>query len=355
MMRRHTVKLEKIKAAILVQQRTPLAVADIELPKDLLFGQVLIKVHYSCICGAQINEIDGTKGPDKNLPHLLGHEGSGTVIETGPGVTTVKREDHVVLHWRKSDGLQSQTPSYTCGEKRINAGWVTTFQTYAVVSENRITVIPHDFDLKLATLFGCSVTTALGVVNNDANVKIGQSVVVFGVGGVGLNIIQAAAMVSAYPIIAIDLEDSKLKKAKHFGASFCLNSRKIKDIKKTVREFVGDDDADVVIDTTGNASVIEKSYELTAPWGKTILVGVPNHNEKVSIHTLPLHFHKVLTGSYGGDAQPHIDIPRYVRLYRAGKLKLDGIITHEFNLDDINKAIQLVRKRVAGRVILSME
>jgi len=148
-------------------------VAEVELPKALSFGQVLVKVHYSGICGAQINEIEGAKGPDKFLPHLLGHEGSGTVLDVGVGVKTVRKDDRVVMHWRQSDGLQSETPAYQWEGRKVNAGWVTTFNEYAVVSENRLTAIPKDFDLKLAPLFGCAVTTAMGVVNNDAHVKIG--------------------------------------------------------------------------------------------------------------------------------------------------------------------------------------
>jgi len=219
-----------MKAAILVEQHKPLVVAEVELPKELSFGQVLVKVHYSGICGAQINEIEGAKGPDKFLPHLLGHEGSGTVLDLGPGVKTVKKGDHVVMHWRPSDGLQSETPIYQWDGGKVNAGWVTTFNEYAVVSENRLTAIPRDFDLKLAPLFGCAVTTAMGVINNDAQVKVGQSVVVFGVGGVGLNIAQAADMVSAHPIIGVDLHDSKVEMAKRFGATHCFNSNNIPDL-----------------------------------------------------------------------------------------------------------------------------
>src|SRR3990167_5152917 len=145
----------RMKAAILVEQNTPLVVADVILPERLSFGQVLVKVHYSGICGAQINEIEGAKGPDKFLPHLLGHEGSGIVMEIGAGVKTVKKGDHVVMHWRPSDRLQSETPSYSWNGQRVNAGWVTTFNEYAVVSENRLTTIPENFDMKLAPLFGC--------------------------------------------------------------------------------------------------------------------------------------------------------------------------------------------------------
>lgn len=348
------MQIKRMKAAILVEEHKPLVVAEVELPEELSFGQVLVKVYYSGICGAQINEMDGAKGPDKFLPHLLGHEGSGIVLEVGLGVKTVRKNDHVVMHWRASDGLQSETPIYHWDDQKLNAGWVTTFNEYAVVSENRLTVIPKNFDLKLAPLFGCAVTTAMGVVNNDAHVKIGQSVVIFGVGGVGLNVVQAADMVSAYPIIGVDLHDPKLEMAKRFGATHCFNSNSTPHYGAEIRNIVGQDGADLVIDSTGNARVIELAYELTHPDGKTILVGVPRRGDNISIYSLPLHFKKVLTGSHGGSAEPHIEIPRYIRLIKAGKMTLDGLISHEFSLDKINEALEVVRSGEAGRCIISM-
>ena len=344
-----------MKAAILTELNKPLEVAEIELPGELSCGQVLVKIHYSGICGAQINEMEGAKGPDKFLPHLLGHEGVATVLECGPGVRTVENGDRVVMHWRPSDGIQSEPPTYRWNGRKVNAGWVTTFNEQAVVSENRLTVIPEDFDMKLAPLFGCAVTTAVGVVNNDAHVKVGQSVVVFGVGGVGLNIAQAADMVSAHPIVGVDLVDAKLEMARKFGATHGFNADSTVDLPAAIREVVGQQGADVVVDTTGNARVIEQAYELTHPDGKTILVGVPTKGDNVTIYTLPLHFKKVLTGSHGGSAEPHIEIPRYIRLCQSGKMTLDGLISHEFRLDQVNEAIEVVRSGEAGRVLLDME
>ena len=343
----------KIKAAILVQQNAPLEIAEIESPNRLGFGQVLVKVHYSGICGAQINEIEGAKGPDKFLPHLLGHEGCATVLETGEGVRSVKKGDLVVMHWRPGSGIQSETPTYRWNGRQVNAGWVTTFNDHAIVSENRVTPIPTDFDPKLAPLFGCAITTAIGVINNNAQVKVGQSVVVFGVGGVGLCVVQAAQMVSAYPIVAIDVVDSKLEMARQFGATHCLNSKRADDVDHQIREIVGTQGADVVIETTGIARIIERAYALTHADGKTILVGVPRKGDNISIYSLPLHFKKVLRGSHGGDAEPHQDIPRYIRLVKAGRFALDGLITHEFALDQINEAISLVRGGEAGRIIVA--
>ena len=346
------MQIKTAKAAILAQSRAPLIIDDIALPETLGVGQVLVKVLYSTICGAQLNEIAAAKGPDKFLPHLLGHEASARVLEIGPGVTTVKPDDTVVLHWRPSAGIQCQPPAYTWNGKKLNAGWVTTFNDHAVISENRMTVISPDYDLRNAPLLGCAVTTAAGVINNDAGVKIGESVVVFGVGGVGLNVVQFAQLAGAYPIVAIDLVDSKLEMARERGATHCLNPATAGDMDAAIRKIVGDKGPDKVIETTGAKQVIELAYNLTHADGTCVLVGVPS--EKVTIYTLPIHFNKVLTGSHGGDAVPQVDIPRLIRLNQAGRLSFDGIITHEFPLDEINAALDVVRSGAAGRVVLKI-
>ena len=344
----------KIQAAILVEIKQPLAVEEITWDGPLRFGQVLVRLHFSGICGAQINEIEGAKGPDKFLPHLLGHEGSGEVLEVGEGVTRVRPGDHVVLHWRQAAGIQSPTPSYNWKGRKVNSGWVTTFNSHAVISENRLTPIPKDFPMNLAPLFGCSVTTAVGVVNNDAQIKIGQSVVIFGVGGVGLNIAQAANMVSAHTIIGVDIVDAKIEMAKKWGATHAFNSKKETDYLEKIKLLVGSQGADVVVDTTGNTRVIEAAYELTHPDGKTILVGVPSKGDKVNIYTLPLHFNKILKGSHGGDVNPGLEIPRLIRLVQSQRLKLSGIFTHKFSLDKINEAITFLRSGEAGRVLVKL-
>jgi S-(hydroxymethyl)glutathione dehydrogenase / alcohol dehydrogenase len=346
------MKIATAKAAILTESRKPLIVDQIDFPETLDVGQVLVKVLYSTICGAQINEIAAAKGPDRFLPHLLGHEASAVVLEAGPGVTTVKAGDTVVMHWRPSQGIQSPTPAYRWDGKKVNAGWVTTFNEHAIVSENRLTVLSADYDLKVAPLLGCAVTTAVGVINNDAKVKIGESVAVFGAGGVGLNVVQFASMVGAYPIVAIDILDNKLEMAKRFGATHCINSRKVADLDTELRNVVGAKGVDKVVETTGVKSVIELAYNVTHPDGTCVLVGVPS--EKVTISTLPIHFNKVLTGSHGGDCVPDIDIPRIVRLNQSGRLSFDGIITHEFSLDDINTALDVVRSGEAGRVLIDV-
>ncbi|MBU1152831.1 zinc-binding dehydrogenase [bacterium] len=341
-----------MKAAILVEQKTPLVITDIEVPSELQYGQVLVKIICSGICGSQIGEIDGVKGPDKFLPHLLGHEGGGIVLETGLGVIRVKKDDHVVLHWRKGEGIESPIPRYKWDDRIVNAGWITTFNEYAVVSENRLTTVPKDVDFEIVALMGCAVTTGFGVINNNAKLKIGESIVVFGAGGVGLNVIQGASLVSAYPIIAVDIYDHKLELVKKFGATHLINA-KVKDTKEEIFKIVGSKGVDVAVDNTGLVKVIERAYEVTSSTGRTILVGVPPFNEKINIYSLPLHFDKILTGSYGGETNPTVDIPKYINLYRKGSLNLKDIITHWFTLDGINIALQELREgKITGRGII---
>ncbi len=342
-----------MKAAILVEQRKPLVVGEVALPQSLDVGQVLVKVDYSGICGSQLGEIDGAKGKDKYLPHLLGHEGSGTVLEAGPGVHYVKAGDKVVLHWRKGLGIESLTPTYEWNGRKINAGWVTTFNDYAIVSENRVTAIPLDSDMDVAALFGCAVTTGFGVVVNNARLTIGESVVVFGAGGIGLNIVQAAALVTAHPIIAVDLYESKLDLARRMGASHLINARNA-DARRAIRNICPEG-TDVFIDNTGIPTVIQMGYELTKPNGRVTLVGVPPIGNNVSIYSLPLHFGKQIKGSHGGDAIPDKDIPRYEALYRSGRIKLRELVTDYFNLNQVNTAIQRMRDGdVGGRCLIRM-
>lgn len=344
----------KTKAAILVEQRKPLVVAEIDLPPALDVGQVFVQIQHSGICGSQLGEIDGAKGPDKFLPHLLGHEASGTVLAIGAGVRQVKPDDKVVLHWRKGPGIEAQPPAYLWDGKKVNAGWVTTFSQHAIISENRLTKIPADSNMEVAALFGCAVTTGFGVVVNNAKINIGESVVVFGAGGIGLNIIQAAALSTAYPIIAVDLYDNKLELARSLGATHLINA-KTSDARSAIVKITSAQGLDVFIDNTGQPQIIQMGYEITKPQGRVVLVGVPKKGNDTTIYSLPLHFGKSISGSHGGEAVPEIDIPRYQSLYVQGVIELDLLVTARFSLDDINKAIATMRGGdTAGRVMVTM-
>jgi len=345
---------KSMKAAILVEQNKPLVIDQIGLPQTLEAGQVLVKIHCSGICGSQLGEIDGAKGDDKYLPHLLGHEASGVVQSVGAGVRFVNPGDHVVLHWRKSQGIESIPPRYTWNGKPLNAGLIATFNEYAIVSENRVTRIDASSDMEIASLYGCAVTTGFGVVENNAKIRFGESVIVFGAGGVGLNIVQAANLLSAYPIIAVDLYDDRLDLAKTLGATHTINAR-TNDAKVKIKEILGNHGVDVFIDNTGQPTIIEIGYELTKPQGRVVLVGVPRKGKNINIYSLPLHFGKSISGSHGGETIPHEDIPRYQKLLDAGRIQLKSLITDHFKLDEINSAIQKMRSgEIAGRCLIKM-
>ena len=342
------------QAAILVAQQQPLVVDTIELPTELGVGQVLVKLQVSGICGSQLGEIDGVKGSDRYLPHLMGHEGFATVLEIGPGVKHVQPGDSVVLHWRPGADIQADPPKYRWQGEPLNAGWVTTFNRHAVVSENRCTKVPANTDADAAALFGCAITTGFGVIENNAGLRMGEAVVVFGAGGIGLNMIQAAALLSASVIIAVDLFDSRLELARQLGATHTINSSR-EDAEARIRELLEGQSLDVFIDNTGVPAVIEQGYRLTHGQGRVILVGVPRQGSNVSLHTLPLHFGKLITGSHGGESQPAQDIPRYLRLLQQGRLQLDRFVSARYPLQEINSAIAALRDgATAGRVMIDL-
>lgn len=339
----------KTAAAILTEQKKPLVIDEVELP-TLSYGQVLVDIRVSRICGSQIGEIDGVKGPDKWLPHLLGHEGGGIVLEVGPEVRHVKPGDRVVLHWRPGKGIESRGPVYNWNGKKANAGCITTFNRYAVISENRLTVVPADTDFEVCSLLADTLTTGFGAINNDAKVKIGEAVVVIGVGGIGLGTVLGAKLAGAHPIIAVDLHDHKLKKAVEFGATHTINSAN-EDFSEAVLKILNGQQPDVVIDGSGNPRVLEKAFALTSNTGRCIGVGVMHHEKKMSLNTLPLHFEKVLKGSHGGSSQPAVDIPRYIRMIRDGKFDPRGMVSHRIKLEQVNDGIAKMR---CGEVIHCM-
>ena len=337
-------------AAILIAQNKPLIIEKVKIQDKLKIGQVLVEVYVSGICGSQIGEIDGVKGEDKYLPHLMGHEGCGRVMEVGPGVNTVKKGDKVVLHWRRGSGLNSELPEYFLSDQKINAGWVTTFNKFAVISENRCTKIPEYISNDEASLFGCAVTTGFGVVENNAKLRMGESIVVLGAGGIGLNIIQAANLLNAFPIIAVDLHDKRLALAKSFGATHLINSNQEDFVSRIKQISPG---IDVFVDNTGLSRIIEKGYQLINQKGRLILVGVPKLGDNINIFSLPLHFGKKIIGSYGGESNPEFDIPRYINLLINKKISLKELITERYSLNDINKAIERIRSgQTVGRVLI---
>lgn len=343
----------KTQAAILTDHHKPLVLADVEIP-ELKRGQVLVQIKATGVCGSQLGEIDGKRGPDPWLPHLLGHEAGGIVEHVGPEVTHVKEGTRVVLHWRPSLGIEAETPKYQWNGQVVNAGRITTFQKKTIVSENRLTPISNDLPFDQAALYGCCLTTGFGIIENDAQLKKGQSILIVGVGGIGLVTTIAAKIKQADPIIAADIHDHKLAAAKKFGATHLINTSK-ENIRVRIKEILRKRPLDVVLENTGITNVIELCYELCGPQGRTILVGVPSIQKKVQIDTLPLHFGKILTGSHGGNSKPNVDIPKILKLQKDGVLNLSGFIEKRYSLNQINQAIDDLRQGLVIRPIIYVD
>lgn len=346
----------KTLAAILYETAQDLIVEEIDLPASLESGQVLVKVLSSGICGAQVNEIDAVKGPDKFLPHLLGHEGYCEVIDTAHDVRNVKAGDFAIMHWRPGVGIQAAPPKYLWRGKSLNAGWVTTFNHHAIVSENRVTKIySSKTSSSILPLLGCALTTAYGVLKNEAQVTPNDSIMIFGAGGVGLTMLKILASWGVTNTVLIDIDKNKVELAKSLGAlnSFVFVNKE--DCKKNLYDLYGKDFPSVAIDTTGKVPCIEISYEISHPKARVILVGVPRNGEKSSIYTLPLHFGKVFVGSQGGSSQPHIDIPYLLSELESGKLDFSNFPVATFMLEDINEAIRSLKSGLPGRMIIDMD
>jgi len=334
-----------MKAAILEKIDAPLAVRDVELT-ELKFGQVLVKVLVSGLCGAQLHEIRGHKGNAKFLPHLMGHEGCGIVEEVGLGVTTVKPGDKVVMHWRLGEGMEAPFPNYVLDGKTISSGKVTTLSEYSIVSENRVTAIPPETPSVLAAMLGCSLTTALGIIDNECDLKFGETVAIIGCGGVGLNLIQAATMRSPLKIYGVDINRNMIDLTYIMGATLFTES--IKDIENKL---------DVIIDTTGIPQVIGDAYDKLAPSGRLILVGQPAPGKSVELPNAVSMFDgtgKSVKATQGGGTIPHVDIPRYIELASRGIISYEQLHTDTFTLDEVNDAFDLLKSGSAGRIMIKI-
>ena len=187
-----------------------------------------------------------------------------------------------------------------------------------------------------------TITTGFGVISNDAKVRIGQSVCIIGVGGIGLGAVLGAKLAGANPIIAVDLFDQKLEQARKCGATHSINSSETS-LKNALCDIIGKPEVEVMIEGTGNSKVIEEAYKNTSKDGTCVLFGVMRFDQKVSLNTLPLHFGRTLTGSEGGQSKPHLDIPKYLKMMDDGLFDLDNFVSHRCKLEEINQAIARMR------------
>lgn len=343
----------KTKAAILYELNKPLIIEDVEIP-ELKRGQVLAKILYSGVCRAQYNEMIGLKGPDKFLPHMLGHEASAIIQDVGEGITKVKKGDYVALSWIKGDGLDGINTQYKKGSQIINAGGVTTFSEYSVVSENRVTKISKRINPEAAAIIGCAVATGCGIVENTLKAKKNSSIAVFGVGGVGLSAIMGARRRGCNPIIAIDLTEEKLKFATQCGATHVVDASRI-DVWQLLKK-VAPDGVDFTVDASGNKNAMEMAFDLAKEAkGVCVIAGNLSKDEKISIHPFELIKGKKLVGTWGGETNPGIDIPKYIDAFDKGELPITELITHRLTLDEINKAFEILKSGDAGRIVIKMD
>lgn len=340
------------KAAVLVELNAPLIVADLQVP-ELGPGQVLIKVAFAGVCHTQVMECRGRRGPDPYLPHCLGHEGSGTVCQVGPVVTKVKLGDRVIMSWMKGSGANAPGTVYQWGSQRVNAGGVTTFSEHAVVSENRLTPIPADISMEVAALLGCAVPTGVGAVLNTAQPKPGQSIAVFGVGGIGLCAVAGAAIAGCTPIIAIDVRPGQRDLAHAMGATHDIDASAVDSVKEILRICPGG--VDFAIEASGRTQVMLQALHSVRPQGGiAVIVGNAPFGERVNLDPGQLNLGKQLRGTWGGDNWPDRDFPSYCRFVQSGKLNLEALGSATYPLSRINEAVNDLESARVVRPIIDM-
>jgi S-(hydroxymethyl)glutathione dehydrogenase / alcohol dehydrogenase len=298
-------------------------------------------------------ECSGLRHDGLRLPCGLGHEASGLVRDIGPNVTKCRPGDHVVLSWIKGRGADAPPAEYRWGERTVYGGSVMTFARHAVISENCLTVVPQDFDLRDAAQLGCAVLTGVGAVFHAADVRPGQSVAVFGAGGIGLCAIAGAMVAGASPIMAVDLSEERLLVAKEMGASHTVCASQQNPLAEIMSLCPGG--VDVAIEASGRPDVIAAALQAVRPRGGQVVV-VSNFHAGASVVLDPreLNEGKRLIGTWGGDSVPDSDVPRYCQLIRAGRLDLRPLRAKPFGLHQINDALQALEQARVARPLVDM-
>lgn len=361
----------KTRAALLFEPKTPLRVEELTLdePQD---QEVLVRIVASGVCHTDLHYIKGES--PVGLPVVLGHEGAGIVEKVGPNVTTVEPGNHVIMTVIFSCGkcrfcieghparcienlnvmMMGTLPG---GGKRLRIGTeevhhlfgLATFAEYAVVHERSCVRIRHDAPLDVVCLLGCGTSTGIGSAVNIAGVRPGESIAIWGAGGVGLAAIMGAKLAGAGKIIAIDVLDQKLNMAKELGADFLINTSN-NDPVAIIFELTGIG-ADSAIDCTGNVNVIAQALASVHFGGKCVAVGASPPGAMLNLPPYEFLMGKTLTGAFQGDIRAQIDIPRYVDMFMAGKLPIDKLVSRSYRLEEINDAFDAMIK---GEVIRSI-
>ena len=345
---------QSTQSAVLFELEKPLRLVRLTLP-PLKPGQVRVKIKYTCVCHTQLLEVRGKRGPDRFLPHTLGHEASGVVTEVGSDVRKVKVGDSVVLSWIKGSGADIPSTVYESAEGKVNSGAISTFMEETITCENRVTPIPKEMPLREAALLGCAVPTGSGIVRNTAKVKPGSSIAVFGIGGIGMSILLAASISEPVMLIAVDVSEKKLEQAKRLGATHTVNAKSENPVAK-ILELTETSGVDYAFEAAGKRQTMEQAFEVTSArkGGLCVLAGNLPQGEKVSIDPFELIKGKKIVGTWGGETDADRDIPDYAQLFLSGKLNLSELLTHEYSLPDINKALDALEKGEVGRAVINL-
>ncbi len=360
-----------MKAAVLYEANTPLVIEQFDLP-DIADDQVRVRLMASGVCHSDWHIVKGEWVDVNRPPVILGHEGAGVVEEVGPAVHSVKAGDHVVLSWMRNCGLCEMCQvgySNLCEEpwdhrgqptfadsdrpmKRMNA--LGTFSTETIVPQDIAIPIDRDIPFAQAALVGCGVMTGVGAALNTAEVQAGKSAAVFGCGGVGLNVIQGAAIAGAEPIIAVDILDNKLEMGRQFGATHTVNSAQV-DPVAAIQELTDGKGAHYAFEAIGlTPEPFKQAILCTRRRGITVFVGHAPDNTPVDFDARILAPEKTVIGSMYGSCRPRLDFPRIFSLYKAGKLKLDELVTRVYPLEGVNEAFEALGRGEVARSVLDL-
>jgi S-(hydroxymethyl)glutathione dehydrogenase/alcohol dehydrogenase len=365
-----------VRGAVLYEANTPLRIEDVSLdgPRD---DEVLVRVAATGACHSDYHVMDGTwHGRGYPLPIILGHEAAGVVEKVGASVRTTQPGDHVILSFAPNCGrcrmctigrpnlcsnmvcppgrFHDGTRRHRKGELEINSfgRGMSSFAEYSIVHESAAIPLPKEVPMTVAALMGCAVMTGVGAVLNTAAVEPGSTVAVFATGGVGLNVVQGAVLANASRIIAVDLLDNKLDYASSFGATHTINAGRQNAVEE-IRELTDGLGVDYAFDAIGDARVSRACYDAVRRGGTAVVVGMAPTGTEIPIPATIAGEEKVVKGCFYGSTRPAVDFPRLVDFYQRGALKLDGMITRTYSLDDINAAFDALGRGENARGVIT--
>ncbi|MGA5508393.1 Zn-dependent alcohol dehydrogenase [Streptomyces umbrinus] len=364
-----TAATHTVRAAVLPAVGAPLEITEIELPEVPGPGQVRVRLAAAGVCHSDLSLSDGTMRVP--VPAVLGHEGAGTVVSVGPGVTHVAPGDGVVLNWAPSCGschACSLGEVWLCANALVGAGEVyarrssdgaelypglnvAAFAEETVVAGSCVLPAPDGIPLTDAALLGCAVLTGYGAVHYSARVRTGETVAVFGVGGVGLAAIQAARIAGASTIVAVDVSPEKESLARAAGATEYVVASDT--TAREVRGLTGKQGVDVAVECVGRAVTIRAAWESTRRGGRTTVVGIGGKDQQVTFNALELfHWGRTLSGCVYGNSDPARDLPLLADHVRAGRLDLGSLVTERIALDGIPSAFENMLAGKGGRAVV---